>query len=226
MVAKPYMSGLFGTSPISPLQQHMAVVYACIQNLEPLFAGVIDADMDKIETAAKRITRGEHEADVMKKKLRHHLPKGLFMPVDRRDLLDVLLMQDSIANQAKDIASLILGRKMTLPKEMHELFIPYGQRCIDAVEQASNIIHELDELVETGFRGLEVDHVEEMISKLDEIESDTDKLQRQLRDVLFTLEDELRATDVMFTYRLIEWVGRVADAAQKVGSRLQLMLAR
>ncbi len=220
------MSGLFGTSPIRPLQQHMTVVYDSVKNLEPLFAGLIDEDTKKIAVAAKKIADGEHKADVMKKELRHHLPKGLFMPVDRRDLLDVLLMQDSIANQAKDIASLIMGRKMTLPKQMHELFIPYGQRCIDAVEQARNIIHELDKLVETGFRGLEVDHVEEMISKLDSIESETDKLQRQLRDVLFTLEDELRATDVMFTYRLIEWVGRVADDAQKVGSRLQLMLAR
>lgn len=226
MPTKPYMSGLFGTSPIRPLQQHMTVVRDCVKNLEPLFAGVIDEDEEKVAKAAKKIAEGEHDADVMKKELRHHLPKGLFMPVDRRDLLDVLLMQDSIANQAKDIASLITGRKMTLPKQMHELFITYGQRCIDAVEQARNIIHELDELLEAGFRGLEVDHVEDMISELDSIESETDRLQRQLRDVLFTLEDDLRATDVMFTYRLIEWVGRVADDAQKVGSRLQLMLAR
>jgi len=226
MVAKSYISGLFGTSPIRPLQQHMNVVHICVKNLDPLFSGVIEEDWDRASKAAKAITDGEHEADDLKKELRHHLPKGLFMPVDRRDLLDVLLMQDSIANRAKDIASLIMGRKMTIPKQMQELFIPYGQRCIGSVEQASNIIHELDELVETGFRGLQVEHVENMISKLDDIESETDKLQRQLRDILFTLEDELRATDVMFTYRLIEWIGRVADAAQKVGSRLQIMLAR
>ena len=69
---------------------------------------------------------------------------------------------------------------MTLPEPMHALFIPYGQRCIDSVEQANQIIHQLDELVEAGFRGLEVDHVESMIETLNDIESDTDKLQRQL----------------------------------------------
>lgn len=47
--------------------------------------------------------QAEHEADDMKHVLRHHLPKGLFMPVDRRDLLDVLMMQDAVINQAKDI---------------------------------------------------------------------------------------------------------------------------
>jgi uncharacterized protein Yka (UPF0111/DUF47 family) len=30
----------------------------------------------------------------------------------------------------------------------------------------------------------------------------------------------------MFTYQLIEGVGQVADYAQRVGSRLQLLLAR
>lgn len=47
----------------------------------------------------------------MKKALRHHLPRSLFMPMDRRDLLDVLLMQDKIINVAKDIAGLVVGRK-------------------------------------------------------------------------------------------------------------------
>ena len=51
-------------------------------------------------------------------------------------------------------------------------------------------------------------------------------MQNKLKGILYDLEDDLRATDVMFTYRLIDWVGRVADDAEKVGSRLQLMLAR
>jgi len=121
---------------------------------------------------------------------------------------------------------MILGRKMQLPDEMRELFLAYGRRSIDAVAQAMDIINELDELVETGFRGLEVDRVESMIDELNKIESETDAMQSELRDTLFSLEDTLRPTDVMFTYRLIEWVGRLADNAQRVGSRLQLMLAK
>ncbi len=225
-MAANYISGLFAKSPIHPLQEHMYCVYQCIKNLCPLLEGLIEQDWDKINTAHKEIIKGEHAADSMKKDLRHHLPKGLFMPIDRRDVLDVLLMQDAIANQAKDIAGLIQGRKMILPKEMHEAFIPYASRCVDTVKQALGVTNTLDELVETGFRGREVDHVELMISELDDIEAETDRLQNELRAVLFSLEDELRATDVMFTYRLIEWVGRIADDAQKVGSRLQLMLAR
>jgi hypothetical protein len=32
--------------------------------------------------------------------------------------------------------------------------------------------------------------------------------------------------DVMFYYRAVEWLGELADAAQKVGSRLEVLLAK
>jgi len=197
-----------------------------IKHLIPLIEGMIEADQDKILAAQKEIVDGEHDADDMKKDLRTHLPKGLFMPVDRRDVLDVLLRQDIIANQAKDVASLIVGRGMTLPEEMNAPFLTFTKRCVDTVKQALQTINELDELVETGFRGLEVDHVEEMLVELGNIESETDTMQEDLRQTLFKLEEKLGPVDVIFTYRLIDWVGNVADNAERVGSRLSLMLAR
>ena len=226
MVAKNYMSGLFGRSPITPLQEHMYRVYMGIKFLIPLIEGMITSDQEKILASQKEIIQGEHDADEMKRELRTHLPKGLFMPVDRRDVLDVLLRQDIIANQAKDIASLIVGRNMQLPEEMNAPFLTYTKRCVDTVKQALHTINELDELVETGFRGLEVDRVEEMLNELGNIESETDTMQEDLRQTLFKLENELAPVDVIFTYRLIDWVGSVADNAERVGSRLSLMLAR
>ncbi|MGL6122545.1 MAG: DUF47 family protein, partial [Shewanella sp.] len=40
------------------------------------------------------------------------------------------------------------------------------------------------------------------------------------------MESELNPIDVMFLYKTIEWVGGLADLAERVGSRLELMLAR
>ncbi|MGB3916651.1 TIGR00153 family protein [Thiothrix litoralis] len=223
---KNHIAGLFGKSPIRPLQEHMYCVYKGIKHLIILAEGMNSDDEQKITAAHQAIVDSEHLADDMKKDLRHNLPRGFFMPVDRRDLLDVLWMQDQIINQAKDIAGMVVGRKMRLPENMQEIFLKYTQRCVASVKQALEIINELDELLETGFRGMEVDHVEEMLKELSRIERQTDECQVELRKILFTLEDSLRPTDVMFTYRLIEWMGRVADDAQRVGSRLQLMLAR
>lgn len=226
MVSSNYMSGLFGRSPIKPLQEHMYRVYMSIKHLSPLVEGMITGDTKAILAAQAEIVKGEHDADEMKHELRTHLPKGLFMPVDRRDILDVLLTQDKIVNQAKDIAGLIVSRNMQLPAQMNDDFQKLTNRCIDTVRQSLNTINELDELVETGFRGLEVDRVETMIEKLGVIETETDEMQDVLRNTLFSLEKDLSPVDVVFTYRLIEWVGNIADNAERVGSRLSLMLAR
>lgn len=225
MPRKP-IAGLFGKSPIRPLQEHMYCVYKGIKHLIMLVEGMnADEDAD-IQSAQQAIVESEHLADTMKKDLRHNLPRGFFMPVDRRDLLDVLWMQDQIINQAKDIAGMVVGRRMRLPETMRPLFLEYTTRCVAAVKQALQVINELDELLETGFRGMEVERVEAMLTELGQIEHETDQHQVELRKQLFALEDSLRPTDVMFAYRLIEWTGRVADDAQRVGSRLQLMLAR
>jgi len=230
MVANNYMSGLFGRSPIKPLQEHMYRVYRTIKHLTPLVEGMISGNNDALLAAQKKIIEGEHDADEMKHELRTHLPKGLFLPVDRRDILDVLLTQDQIVNQAKDIAGMIVSRNMQLPAQMNDDFLILTNRCVDTVRQSLNTINELDELVETGFRGLEVDRVETMIEKLGVIETETDEMQDKLRSTLFELESDqesdLAPVDIVFTYRLIEWVGNIADNAERVGSRLSLMLAR
>ena len=225
-MARTTISSLFGTSPVRPLQTHMASVQECITELVPFFESVLQEDWKEAKAQQKKIAKLENEADKLKKKLRLHLPKSLFMPVSRRDLLEVLTMQDKIANKAKDIAGLIIGRKMTFPKEVSEKLIDFVKRCIDASKQAQKAINELDELVETGFGGREVKLVQEMIKKLDEIESDTDKIQVKVRAELFKKEKDLPPVDVMFMYRIIDGIGDLGDLSQRVGSRLELMLAR
>ncbi len=217
---------MFGYSPIAPLQKHMGQVHKTVCELSSLFEAMIAEDWTSVKKSQEQIANGEHAADDLKRELRHHLPKGLFMPVDRRDVLDVLLMQDQIANQAKDVAGVILSRKMSLPKTMHKPFIAFGQRCIDAVAQALLVISTLDELLEAGFRGLDVDRVESLIDELNAIESETDMGLRKLQRELFDYEEKMSPIDVMFTYKILSSIGDIADYAQRVGSRLQLMLAR
>ncbi len=226
MPVTDYLSGIFGNSPVKPMQKHMAQVLLCVQELVPFFEAVIAGDWDQAKKVQKHISKMEGEADDLKTQIRMQLPKGMFMPVSRRDLLEVLTMQDKIANVAKDIAGIILGRKMVLPESIASDYIPFVQRCVDACEQAQTAINELDELVETGFRGREVEVVQKMIKKLNKIESETDKLQRKIRYSVFMIEKDLPPIDVMFLYKVIELTGDVADRAQQVGSRLQLLLAR
>lgn len=223
--ANPF-SNLFGASPIKPIQEHMSVAVKATTELEDFFAQVIANDWEQAESVQKRITDFEHEADDLKKQLRLHLPKSLFLPVPRTDLLELLSMQDRIANRAKDIAGIMLGRKIMIPAQMQDQTMDYVRAAVKAAEQALNAINELDELLETGFSGRELGIVEKMIQELDSLERKTDQLEVSMRASLFQLEADLPPVDVMFLYKVIDWIGDLANRAQDVGGRLQLLLAR
>lgn len=190
MPINPFVS-LFGRSPIGPMQQHIAKAHECAANLVPFFEAVMAEDWAKVEQVQQEMSRLEQEADKLKKSVRLHLPKSLFLPVPRSDLLELLSVQDKVANRAKDIAGLMLGRQMAIPQALQPLMRTYVQRSVDASAQALKAMNELDELLETGFAGREAELVENLIEELGAIENDTDRLQIEVRRNLFTLEKDL-----------------------------------
>ncbi len=226
MIKSSYLSKVFRRSPYLTLQKHMQKVSECVSELIPLFDGVVNGDPVVIEKIYRQIASKEQDADELKKALRMNLPKNLMLPIPRRDILELVRVQDKIANKAKDIAGLIVGRQMRFPNNIHTTLKTFVSRCVEAVHHTQTCINELDELVETGFRGRELTHVETLLEELDKIESDTDEIQVNLRMILFRNEQELPPVDVMFMYKVFEWIGDIADDAERVGRRLQLTLAK
>lgn len=216
---------MFGKSPIKPVEEHMSVVASCVEELTTFFKAVFAGAWAEAETSQQKISALEHDADKIKRDVRTNLPRRMFTSIDRGDLLALFLEQDLLANRAKDIAGIILGRRMLFPESIVASFMIYLDRSIDAIFQARKAINELDELQEVGFSGKEVRIVEHMIAQLETIEHETDVLQIQIRRALQALENDWPPVDMMYLYRIVEWVGDLADQAQKVGARLQVLIA-
>lgn len=225
MINNP-LANLFGRSPIKPLQEHMTAVVQCAELLDPFIDAAIAGDWGTAASVHDDISTAEHRADELKKQLRLHLPKSLFMPVSRSDLLELLSVQDTVANRAKDISGVMLGRQMAIPESLKQQVKEFVSASIAVARQALKAIDELDELLETGFGGGEIDFIEQLIERLDELEDTTDLLERDIRHKLFAFESELPPVDVMFLYQIIDGIGELADRAERVGGRLQLLVAR
>ncbi len=220
------LASIFGASPVQPLEKHISIAYDCAKNLRGLFTAVVEGDWNAVEAAHKDIERLEQEADDLKKEIRLHLPKSLFMPVPRQDLLELLLVQDKIANRSRHVAGIVVMRRLEMPEQISAEFLEFVDRVIDAAKQAKKSVHELDELYTTGFRGAEAKLVEGMIEELDRIETDTDARQVSLNRKLFEIEDSMNPVHAMFMYRTIELTGDIADMAERVGRRLEMLLSR
>ena len=218
------IANLFGHSPIRPMQEHMKVAVECARQILPLFEEMVAGDKAAVAARRQEIDRLEHEADRIKNEIRSNLPKRMFLAVERRDMLEILDYQDSIADVAQDIAEVADLRSMVVPKELASAFLELVRRVVSACEQAERVINELDELVETGFRGREVARVDEMIEELSRMETHTDELEERVQRLLFGIEDEL-GISAIFWYRLVDDVGEMADYAERVGNRLRLLTA-
>lgn len=219
------LANIFGTSPVKPLERHVGLAYKCTKQIVGFFEAVIDDNWEKAASFRATITRLEHEADDLKKEIRLNLPKSLFMPVPREDLLELLLVQDKMANRTKDVSGIVMGRRMHIPGAIADDFLKLVNCSVTAAKQARKSVRELEELFTSGFRGAEVTLVSALIEELDKIETETDDQEVVVRAALFAVEHDLEPVNVIFLYDVIGLIGEIADMAERVGRRLELLLS-
>jgi len=106
---KTLITELLGSSPVAPLQKHIKTVYECACQLPKLVQAANQGDWDTAKKLHEEIARLENEADRLKFQIRSNLPKSLFMPVPRQDLLELVLVQDKIANITRDVSGIIIA---------------------------------------------------------------------------------------------------------------------
>jgi len=220
-----WIDKLVGRSPIGPMQEHMRAAVECAEQITPLVEAMTSGDSDAIRECRARIDELEHRADEIKHEIRSNLPRRLMLAMERRDMLEILDHQDSIADVTQDIAELVDQRQMHLPTALVEPVAALTRRVVAACEQGQRVIDELDELLETGFAGREAARVEGMIEELGRIESETDVLLDTACRALFALEDELGVATV-YWHQILMWIADLADYAERVGNRLRLLIAQ
>jgi hypothetical protein len=218
------IANLFGRSPIRPMQAHMQSASECARAILPVLDAMASGDMDALDRERKVVDKLEHHADELKHEIRRHLPKRLFMAVERRDMLEILDCQDSIADVAQDIAELAALRQMKTPEVLKAPLLTLAEAACATCAQSEAVINELDELVETGFGRNEVARVEVMIEKLNGLESLADEHGEEALRTLFSIEDEI-GVGAYYWYEIIQWIGDIADYAERVGNRIRLLIA-
>ena len=217
------LSELFGRSPFEPLQEHGERVMDTVQYLRPLFEAMDEGDEEKFNELCEKINHAEHEADIVKNKFRSETPKWLFLPVNRRDLLELLSTQDSVADKVQDVAVLLGMRRLKIHKEMKESLFEYVDRVLDTCAKSSEIISRLDEILESSFGGPEAERVLAMIVELGEIEHESDEAGKRVAKKVFELEKKLDPVTVIMWSRVLTRVGDVANHAENIGNHLRLL---
>ncbi len=208
---------LFGKSPFAPLQTHMARVSRCVEKLMEIMSHLPPSDK-MVEDLCKL----EHEADLTKNDIRNNLPKNIFLPMERGHFLDILSIQDSIADQAEEIGLSLKLRPLgsALTPDLQLLF----KKSYETFLSARQIIGEIDELLESSFGGIEAEKVKSMVEQTALKEYETKKFQRMLTTKLFALGENLSAPDFYLFAKLIEDIANISVISERLANRIRMVL--
>ncbi len=215
---------LFGKSPFAPLQSHMNKVASCMEKLSAAFSSLRDAKREQIEKLVTELCTLEHEADLTKNDIRNHLPRSLFLPIDRAQFLEILAIQDSIADRAEDVGILLTLRPLVPFKNFKEEVPALFQKSSLVFWDAKHIIEEIDELLEASFGGIEAEKVKEMVEQTAYKEHEVDLMQRGLMKQLFSSGETLAAPDFYLWHNLIEEIANLSKLSEKLANRIRMVL--
>ncbi len=215
---------IFGKSPLQPIVAHMDLVTACVEQIPALFKALEAEDYETVNDLSKQISKQEHKADLAKNDIRNHLPKSLLLSIDRGHLLEILGIQDSIADQAEDVAVLLTFKDLKMPPLIRKEFYEFLEKNLETFEEAKAVMHELHSLMESSFGGIEATKVQEMVHKVAEKEHETDLLQRALTKKLFDAEEELSYASFLLWEKVITALAGISNLSEKLGNRIRMIL--
>ena len=219
-------SKLFGKSPFKPMKKHMSIANECVMHMPSAFEAFFNRDKETLKDIKHSIVQLEDDADKILEEMQSRLPKSMFLPVDRRDLLDVLEMQEAIADRTEDIIGLMLDLPMDVPEGMQKPIMRLVNSVTEAVHGGHEIVKAFEDLVETGFKGPHVEKTQGMIHDVVKIETAADSITIEISHALFAHAKDMDPVSVVFLYQLIGWVDDLADYSEKLAIRARLLLAR
>lgn len=221
------MSKLLGYSPFIPLKHHMAKVSECVKKVEQIFIALENKDYATIERLSSEVEEAEHAADLAKNEIRNNLSKRVYLPVDKGGLLEILALQDTIADRCEDIGILLNMKKLELPEFFKQDFWPFFRKNVEAFQVAQAIIDEFDRLIETSFGGFEAEKVKQMTDEVAFKEHEVDLLQRQLLKQLFSVEEldpKMPYTTFFLWSNILKLIESISNTSEKLGHRIRAML--
>ena len=219
----PFFS-MFMTSPFEGLQEHAEKVKECAWAFQQAIECHLADKCKTFEEFRQEVIQLETEADVIKRRIRGHLPKGTMMPVYNFLLFRYLREQDQVIDAVEDALDWISFRSEPgIPPELEKEFVILADAVIDPIEELSKMVAEARKY----FRNYSEDQrviIKNIIHTLRQQEHEADKAEDIVKQKVLNMD--IDAVTVFHMVRLAEIIGSIADHAENAGDMMRAMVAR
>ena len=223
MEVRSAISEVISSSPMAMLDQHVKACAKCVAKLPAYFEAAQSGKWSRAEKVQGEIVELEGLADELKRNARSSMPRGLWMSVSRADLLELVRMQDKMANDTKDVVGLSLGRELAFPAPLEKSLAKYIATVVASVDAAVEVVSATRELSRAAFGARQLKAITSKSTAVERLERKSDEMQTRLRAKLKSHEESISAIDAIFLYQLLSQIGDIADSAEKVAHRAQII---
>ncbi len=213
-------------SPFEALIDHGSIVYESAQLLRDAFHDYLDENYQDFEEKRKKIEELELKADYIKSNIRNHLPKGVWMPVDRGVFLSLLTEMDKVEDLIQDVTEWLSMRKKPIPSVLKEDFKKLFEISLESIKVSVDVLNALNLVIESSFLEKERENAKRVVHRLHEIEHESDIMERKITRNIFAIEDELSAAALFHLSKLVFLLGEIANHAENAGDRVRALIAK
>lgn len=211
---------LFGRSPFGQIQQHMDQVSKCIHKMSEAIDVVKAGRFEELERFSVEVSQLEHQADQIKDDIRSRLLKRVFMPIDRSEVLEILSLQDSLADTAEDICKVLTLKELPMPDDLKQDFDQFVEHNLQAFNIVASVIKQLDELIESGFGGVEAERIRGLAKDAAFAEHQADLIQLQLLKKIYARDGDMTVGEFHLWMRLTRLLSQVSNVSENLANRI------
>ncbi len=211
---------LFGRSPFSQIQQHMAQVSKCIDKMSEALTAVKAGEFERLDQLSNDVSNLEHQADQIKDDIRERLLKRFFMPIDRAEVLEILSLQDSLADTAEDVCKVLTLKPLPFPDDLKTDFDRFVELNVHACQVTALIIDQMDELIESGFGGTEAERIRRLAKDAAFAEHQADEVQLQLLKKIYAHDTDFSVAEFHLWMRVTRVLSRLGNVSENLANRV------
>lgn len=209
-------------SPFSELLEHYKTVEEGICLIPQAVVCYENDDFEEFLRIKAEVDRLETKADAQKRSIRNHMPKPLFMPVDRTIFFSLTRSQDNILDMGQTAMNWLALRKIMIPENIHKDLNAYLNDVITSLHLLRPALENVMELVNGGT--VQRDEVKEKCRSVLVNHEKVIAFNQKITAEIYSSEEPFK--DTYQKLKFVEEMYEVSHNAERCSDMLRAMIAK
>lgn len=205
------------TRALAIIQRHLALTTSIVDDLEKALIAATRNDEKEMQSCIERVTNGEKEADMLRRKVMDEVSKGELPPADRVDLMDLVKRVDMVADWGRESTRVLNAIRMEdVPESIKKEFVEMIKSVKECAVSLQKCINKMMTKSEEALQAADV---------VEREEERVDDLHERARRLLAT-ENLPKAGIVVLVSQLFEAIEMIADSCEDACDQVRVIMVR